>query len=68
MQKEVRCLITNRIIPENEWRWYSWELEAPISASGLAEIEHRRFDPDDELAKILWEEWDWSREIGYPDL
>jgi len=68
MQKEVRCLITNRIIPENEWRWYSWELEAPISAPGLAEIEHRRFDPDDELAKILWEEWDWSREIGYPDL
>lgn len=68
MSKEVRCLITNRLLPESEWRWYSWELDAPICASGLAEIEHRRFDPDDEMAKILWEEWEWSREIGYPDL
>lgn len=68
MPKEVRCLITNRLLGENDWRWYSWELDAPISANGMAEIEHRRFDPDDELAKILWEEWDWSREIGYPDL
>ena len=51
-----------------EWYWYSWEMEAPISASGLAEIEIRRHDPDDEFAKLLWEEWEWSREIGFPDL
>jgi hypothetical protein len=39
-------------------------MEAPVSAQGLAELETRRFDPDDEFAKLLWEEWEWSREIG----
>jgi hypothetical protein len=43
-------------------------MEAPISASGMADIEMRRHDPDDEFAKILWEEWAWSKEIGQPDL
>jgi hypothetical protein len=43
-------------------------MEAVISAPGLAEIEMRRHDPDDEFAKMLWEEWEWTREIGYPDL
>ena len=51
-----------------EWYWFSWEMDAPISAQGIADIEIRRHDPDDEFAKILWEEWDWSREIGHPDL
>lgn len=64
MAKEVRCLITNKLLQIDEWYWYSWEMEAPISAQGLAELETRRFDPDDEFAKLLWEEWEWSREIG----
>ena len=68
MAREIRCLITNKILPQDEWYWYSWEMESPISASGLAEIEIRRHDPDDEFAKLLWEEWEWSREIGNPDL
>lgn len=68
MAKELRCLITNRVLGDGEWYWYSWEMEAPICASGLAEIEIRRHDPDDEFAKMLWDEWEWSREIGFPDL
>ena len=68
MTKEIRCLITNRILQEGDWYWFSWEMDAPISAQGIAELEMRRHDPDDEFAKLLWEEWDWSREIGYPDL
>jgi hypothetical protein len=43
-------------------------MDAVISAQGIAEIEIRRHDPDDEFARLLWEEWEWSREIGYPDL
>lgn len=68
MSKEIRCLITNKILRQDEWFWLSWEMDAPISAQGLAEIEMRRHDPDDEFARLLWEEWEWSREIGYPDL
>ena len=68
MQKNHRCLVTNQRLNPGEWYWYSWEMEAPISASGMADIEMRRHDPDDEFAKILWEEWEWSREIGQPDL
>lgn len=68
MASERRCLITNSVIPGSAWYWYSWEMDAPISAPGLAEIEIRRHDPDDEFAKLLWEEWEWSREIGFPDL
>lgn len=68
MSKDIRCLITNQRIKQGEWYWYSWEMEAPISASGMADIEMRRHDSDDEFAKILWEEWEWSREIGQPDL
>ncbi len=60
--------MTNQRLNPGEWYWYSWEMEAPISASGMAEIEQRRFDPDDEFAKIIWEEWCWSKEIGQPDL
>jgi hypothetical protein len=68
MPNEVRCLLTNEILKPGQWYWYSWEMEAPISASGMADIEMRRHDPDDEFAKILWEEWIWSKEIGHPDL
>jgi hypothetical protein len=68
MQKKLRCLVTNNEIKLGEWYWYSWEMEAPISASGMADIEMRRHEPDDEFAKILWEEWIWSKEIGQPDL
>lgn len=68
MRKNLRCLVTNNAIKEGEWYWYSWEMEAPISASGMADIEMRRHEPDDEFAKILWEEWVWSKEIGQPDL
>ncbi len=68
MPKEIRCLITNQILRPKEWFWLSWEMDAAISAQGIAEIEIRRHDPDDEFAKLLWEEWEWSREIGYPDL
>jgi hypothetical protein len=42
-------------------------MDAPISAQGIAEIEIRRHTGD-EFAKLVWEEWEWSREIGYPDL
>ena len=66
--RELRCLVTNNRIKTGEWYWYSWEMEAPISANGMADIEMRRHDPDDEFAKILWEEWAWSKEIGQPDL
>jgi hypothetical protein len=68
MPAEVRCLITNRILQPGEWFWFSWEVDAALSAQGISEIEIRRHDPDDEFAKLLWEEWEWSREIGYPDL
>ncbi len=68
MSKEVGCLITNKILQPDVWRWFSWEMDAHICAEGIAEIEIRRHDPDDEFAKLLWEEWEWSREIGYPDL
>lgn len=64
MPREIRCLITNRLLQTDEWYWYSWEMEAPVSAQGLAELEVRRFDPDDDFARLLWEEWEWSREIG----
>jgi hypothetical protein len=63
MSKEIRCLITNRILQPGEWFWFSWEMDAAVSAQGIADIEIRRHDPDDEFAKILWAEWDWSREI-----
>jgi hypothetical protein len=68
MQKNHRCLVTNQRLDPGDWYWYSWEMEAPISAAGMAELEQRRFDPDDEFAKIIWEEWVWSKEIGQPDL
>jgi hypothetical protein len=68
MPKDIRCLITNNLLKKGEWFWLSWEMDAAISAQGIAEIEIRRHDPDDEFAKLLWEEWEWSREIGYPDL
>jgi hypothetical protein len=67
MPKEIRCLITNQILKKSEWFWFSWEMDAPISAQGIAEIEIRRHTGD-EFAKLIWEEWEWSREIGYPDL
>jgi hypothetical protein len=67
MSKEIRCLITNRILRPGEWFWFSWEMDAAISAQGIAEIEIRRHTGD-EFAKLVWEEWEWSREIGYPDL
>lgn len=51
-----------------QWFWYSWEMDAPISEKGLTEIAIRRLDPDDEFAKILWEEWEWSHNIGYINL
>lgn len=68
MLKETRCLITNKILQPGEWFWFSWEVDAAVSAQGIAEIEIRRHDPDDEFAKLLWNEWEWSREIGNPDL
>jgi hypothetical protein len=68
MTKEIRCLITNRILQPGEWFWFSWEMDAPISAQGIAEIENRRHNTGDDFAKLVWEEWEWSREIGYPDL
>lgn len=68
MSKEIRCLITNKILQPDEWYWYSWEIEAPISAPGMVELENRRHDPDDDFARMLWEEWEWSREIGYPNI
>lgn len=67
MPKEIRCLITNKILRAGEWFWFSWEMDAPISAQGIAELETRRH-VGDEFAKLVWEEWEWSREIGYPDL
>jgi hypothetical protein len=39
MPNEVRCLLTNEILKPGQWYWYSWEMEAPISASGMADIE-----------------------------
>lgn len=68
MSSEIRCLITNEILRPTQWFWYSWEMDAPISEKGLAEIAIRRLDPDDEFAKILWEEWEWSHNIGYINL
>ena len=68
MPTEKRCLITNRIMEQNEWYWFSWEMDAPISAPGLAEIEIRRHDPDDEFARLLWEEWEWTRNIGVKEV
>ena len=68
MSKETRCLVTNKILQPGEWFWFSWEVDAAVSAQGIAEIEIRRHDPDDEFAKLLWEEWEWSREIGNTDL
>jgi hypothetical protein len=67
MPKDIRCLITNNLLKKGEWFWFSWEMDAPISAQGIAEIEIRRHTGD-EFAKLVWEEWEWSREIGYPDL
>ena len=64
MAREIRCLITNQILKRGEWFWLSWEVDAAISAPGLAEIEIRRHDPDDEFAKMLWEECNWTRGIG----
>jgi hypothetical protein len=43
-------------------------MDAAISAPGLAELEMRRHDPDDDFARMLWQEWEWTREIGNPDL
>ena len=68
MSKDIRCLITNNLLKKGEWFWLSWEMDAAISAPGLAELEMRRHDPDDDFARILWEEWEWTREIGNPDL
>jgi hypothetical protein len=68
MSREIRCLVTNRTLDSGEWYWYSWELEAPISASGMAEIENRRHNRGDDFAQIIWEEWEWTREIGFPDV
>ena len=68
MSKEIRCLVTNRRLDPEEWYWYSWELEAPISAPGMAEIENRRHNKGDEFAQIIWEEWEWTREIGFPEV
>ena len=68
MPKEIRCLITNRILQPGEWYWFSWEMDSPISAQGIAELENRRHHCGDDFAKLVWEEWEWSREIGYPDL
>ena len=68
MPKEIRCLITNRILQPGEWYWFSWEMDSPISAQGIAELENRRHNDGDDFAKLVWEEWEWSREIGYPDL
>ena len=47
---------------------YAAPLGIEEEMDGMADIEMRRHDPDDEFAKILWEEWEWSREIGQPDL
>jgi hypothetical protein len=33
----------------------------------MAEIENRRHNKGDDFAKLLWEEWEWTREIGNPD-
>jgi hypothetical protein len=68
MAKELRCLITNTIIKDKQWFWYSWEMDAPISEKGMAEIQTRRFDPDDEFAHLIWEEWSWSAQVGHIDL
>jgi hypothetical protein len=68
MSKNLRCLITNEPLKLGQWYWYSWEMEAPISEKGMTEIEIRRHDPDDEFAKLLWEEWSWSYQIGHIDL
>ena len=53
MSKDIRCLITNNLLKKGEWFWLSWEMDAAISAPGLAELEMRRHDPDDDFAKIL---------------
>lgn len=68
MVKELRCLITNTIIKDKQWFWYSWEMDAPISEKGMVEIQTRRFDPDDEFAHLIWEEWSWSSQVGHVDL
>jgi hypothetical protein len=68
MSREIRCLVTNRRLDPGEWYWYSWELEAPISAPGMAEIENRRHNKGDDFAQIIWEEWEWTREIGFPEV
>jgi hypothetical protein len=68
MQSEIRCLITNEILKPKQWYWYSWEMDAAVSEKGMVEIEIRRHDPDDEFAKLLWEEWRWSSQIGHIDL
>jgi hypothetical protein len=68
MTKELRCLVTNFPILKDQWYWYSWEMDAPISEKGLTELQTRRFDPDDEFAQIIWEEWSWSSQIGHIDL
>jgi hypothetical protein len=43
-------------------------MDAAISEKGMTEIQTRRFDPDDEFARILWDEWSWSAHIGHIDL
>lgn len=67
MPKEIRCFITNEILKPGQWYWYSWELDSPVSAPGMAEIENRRQNLDDDFARLLWEEWEWTREIGNKD-
>jgi hypothetical protein len=68
MPREIRCLLTNEVLKPGQWYWYSWEMDAAVSEKGMVEIEIRRHDPDDEFAKLLWEEWRWSSQIGHIDL
>ena len=68
MSREIRCLLTNEILKPGQWYWYSWEMDAAISEKGMTEIQTRRFDPDDEFARMLWDEWSWSAHIGHIDL
>jgi hypothetical protein len=34
----------------------------------MAEIENRRHNKGDDFAQIIWEEWEWTREIGFPEV
>lgn len=63
-KKELpKCYITNKEIPENAFKYPSWEVNAFISAEGLAILEIRAKNKKDKEAQLLWSEWQWTSDL-----